>query len=180
MPVNFTETDQANVDQPKDANETLTDFERGLLIQLGFFDTVEHSWATEIGEYDETQQEFVMSDEQYLTRFPVSERLRIKQERNFYRELRHQQHIDFQANDYRRSTEKDDLIQAAAYGSQVDLSEADLTRELGLGKSYLAHSKEFNEEQVKIKWQVRSYYQHATKPAWWRKVAELRRVNRHD
>lgn len=78
MPVNFTETDQANVDQPKDANETLTGFERGLLIQLGFFDTVEHSWATEIGEYDETQQEFVMSDEQYLTRFPVSERLRIK------------------------------------------------------------------------------------------------------
>lgn len=34
MPVNFTETDQANVDQLKDVNETLTDFERGLLISL--------------------------------------------------------------------------------------------------------------------------------------------------
>lgn len=171
------EVNQGETNQPR---ETLTDFERALLIQLGFFDSVDHSWATEIGDYDEARQDFVVPDDQYLANFSQKERLRIQKERQFYRELRAQQHIDFQPNDYRRTDEKDDLIQAAAFGSQVGLSEADLTRALGLGKSYLAHSKEFNEEQVKIEWQVKAYYQHANKPNWWRKVADLRRVNRHD
>lgn len=170
----------AQFPEVKQPRESLTALERELLIQLGFFDSVEHSWVTEIGDYDEVKREFVIADEPYLQQFSSKERTRIQKERQFYRELRAQEHLDFQPNAYRRNDEKTDLIKTAAVGSQIYLSEAELTRSFGLGKSYLAHSKEFNEAQKRIKWQIKAYYQNSKKPAWWETIAVLRRANRHD
>lgn len=124
------------------------------LNELSSFDTKEHKWVEEIGEFDNEAQEFKVPDEQVVRNLSDEMRSkRILMERQLYRELQKLKPISFEANDYRDKRErKEILIQAARYHA-FGFTEAEICRMFdGISPSYLrANRKEFRKAKMEYK-----------------------------
>lgn len=124
------------------------------LNELSSFDTKEHKWVEEIGEFDNRTQSFKVSDEKIKQNVKDEIRVsRILMERKLYQELQKLRPISFAANDYRDEEERQEILFQAARYHAFGFTEAEICHMFdGISPSYLrANRKEFRKAKMEYK-----------------------------
>lgn len=124
------------------------------LNELSSFDTKEHKWVEEIGEFNNQTHEFKVSDEKVKQNLKDEVRVnRILMERELYRELQELKPISFEANDYRDEDERWEILLQAARYHAFGFTEAEICHMFeGLSSSYLrANRSEYRKAKMEYK-----------------------------
>ncbi|MBS0955476.1 hypothetical protein [Lactiplantibacillus plantarum] len=111
-----------------------------ILEQLSAFDTVEHKWAIEIGEYDNALAQFKVDDQHYQQTVKSVDWPRIQKERRLYQQLVQVRPIpftEFEANEQLSVDERQDYLRQAATMAKYDFTEREICQELNLSRDFL-------------------------------------------
>lgn len=137
------------IDRYANENWTMTTEARRWLKLLEAVSTVDHSWAEEIGDYDEGQQRFKVEDEVFVRHYPADTRVRILREREWYRNLRAAQ-PRVSEKYYHLGDKHQLLLKKIVLGQMFGLSITEIQTQFELGESYHSHGRGLTEAKEEI------------------------------
>ena len=122
---------------------------RQWLQRLEAVSTVDHSWADEIGDFDEDRHQFVVPDAEYVKAFKGATQVRILRERDWYRHLRQAQPTVAERY-YRLGDDHTKLLTKMVLGQEFGLRVGEIQQQLELGESYHSHDTELPELESRV------------------------------
>lgn len=129
-----------------------------ILEALSDFDTADHKWAIEIGDFDNYSEKFVASNEDMQNETSSEDWPRIARERELYLELvkvRPVPFTDFESTEQLMAPEREQILKQAARMSFFDFTEKEICELLNLNSNYL----KINRSEFK-KWKAVYMKQH--------------------
>ncbi|MBS0940873.1 hypothetical protein JK197_14140 [Lactiplantibacillus plantarum] len=131
------------VDQFKTASKKnwhLSDQFMNVLAQLSSYDTADHKWAVEIGDYDNDSEKFIIDNVTYRQQVSPEDWPRIMQERALYQvlvQIRPVPFTDFAANEQILANERATVLKQAARLAYFDFTEKEICDLLTVNRNYL-------------------------------------------
>ncbi|ERO39856.1 hypothetical protein [Lactiplantibacillus plantarum] len=131
------------VDQFKTASKKnwhLSDQFMNVLAQLSSYDTADHKWAVEIGDYDNDSEKFIIDNSTYRQQVSPEDWPRIMQERALYQvlvQIRPVPFTDFTANEQILANERTTVLKQAARLAYFDFTEKEICDLLTVNRNYL-------------------------------------------
>lgn len=137
-------------DRYANENWQMTRESRRWLQRLEAVSTVDHSWADEVGDFDEDRHQFVVPDAEYVKAFKGATQVRILRDRDWYRHLRQAQPTVAERY-YRLGDDHTKLLTKMVLGQEFGLRVGEIQQQLDLGESYHSHDTELPELASRVR-----------------------------